>query len=467
MAQDESTFNSAAYLAQYPDVARALGQPNVESAWAHYQNYGKNEGRQATFAPEPETEKGSRYFNEAAYLANNPDVAAAIGQPGVESAYNHYINFGKNEGRQASFDVSNETARINELSNEIYDAYKSNLNYDAQYKELQSLKDKDPEAYYAAELKFLGQQVGWQIGQNTNERNAPTIERIQGLLPDAINAGLNTDQINSIVGTSINTANAQNQQRIINEQQSGGGGFNLAETLRGIAPVAAFAIGAPLMAGAFGAGAAGGAALETAGAAGLTGGGAFVPAAGSGASFLLPGAAAAPLTTAQILSSTGFTPTAGSSFSIAPGAAYTASNPLTTTEILNSTGFTPTEGNSFYIDPNATYTNSIASYPGDAQYEAQGLEEQARNTNVASGNPTSWDAAAGSSLLSNAGDLLKGAQLAKGLLGAGQNPLQAQAMGVQQPQQMQQRQYAGVDYSPILNLLAVKSPTRNINSLLG
>lgn len=76
----------------------------------------------------------------------------------------------------------------------------------------------------------------------------------------------------------------------------------------------------------------------------------------------------------------------------------------------------------------------------------------------------------GSSLLSNLGtaqNVLKGAQLAKGLLGAGQNPLQAQAVGAQPTAQATGKQYAGVDYSPILNLLALKSPERNRNSLLG
>jgi hypothetical protein len=69
-----------------------------------------------------------------------------------------------------------------------------------------------------------------------------------------------------------------------------------------------------------------------------------------------------------------------------------------------------------------------------------------------------------SSLLSNAGNLVKGASLAKGLLGAGKNPLQAQAVGAPQAQG---RQYAGVDYSPILNLLSIQQPQRSKTSLLG
>ena len=79
-----------------------------------------------------------------------------------------------------------------------------------------------------------------------------------------------------------------------------------------------------------------GTALETTGAGGLAGGGAFTPAAGSGASF-----------------------------AITPGAAYTAASPalMTTKEILASTGFTPAAGSgaNFVVDPTAAYTLSDAA----------------------------------------------------------------------------------------------------------
>ena len=78
---------------------------------------------------------------------------------------------------------------------------------------------------------------------------------------------------------------------------TGGSGFKLSELLRGVAPVAAFAIGAPFLDAALAAGAAGAGAAGGAGAggsyAGINLGGAFVPTAGSGASFALPAAAGA------------------------------------------------------------------------------------------------------------------------------------------------------------------------------
>jgi len=134
--EQPKVFNEQAYLAANPDVARAIGQPGVESGLAHYQNFGQKEGRQGFFVepPPPQPVQDERKFDQAAYLAANPDVAQQIGLPGVESAFQHYENYGKNEGRQASFDVPESTAKINELSDIIYNKYKFNQNYDAEYK---------------------------------------------------------------------------------------------------------------------------------------------------------------------------------------------------------------------------------------------------------------------------------------------------------------------------------------------
>jgi hypothetical protein len=445
MAQDQTTFNEAAYLAAYPDVANALGQPGVESAWDHYQNYGKNEGRQgffySIFAP---SQSNERNFDETAYLAANPDVAMAIGQPGVESGYQHYINYGQNEGRQASFDVPETTARANELSNEIYEAYKYNQNYDAQYKELQSLKDKDPAAYYAAQLKFLGQQVGWQIGQNTNERSAPAREQIQGLLPEAINAGINPNTIDSILNTSVNTANIENQQRIINQQQSGGGGgFNLRETLLGIAPIAAFAIGAPYLDAALAGGAAAGGAGAGGSIGGISLGGAFTPVAGSGASFTLPAAAAgAGGSIGGINLGGAFTPTAGSGANFTIPSAGTSGLMGPTYQELGYTGLEVGQMGPTYAE---------LGYTGINNAEAIAAADAAAK------------AAAGASLL-DPKLLTQGLKIGSGLLGGQQQQPQQQGASPM-PQSIIPR--GQVDYSGILNLLQATSPQRNMYSLLG
>jgi len=41
----------------------------------------------------------STAFNEQAYLAANPDVAAAVAEGRMESGYHHYMTFGQYEGR--------------------------------------------------------------------------------------------------------------------------------------------------------------------------------------------------------------------------------------------------------------------------------------------------------------------------------------------------------------------------------
>jgi len=276
-------------------------------------------------------------FDEQAYLAAYPDVAAAIGQPNVESGYAHYLNYGQNEGRQGFFneEQAQEPTDYKQLANtlgeDIYTAYGLNRNYDQEYKQLQEIKNIDPAAYYENQLEFLGRQAGWQIGQNTNYRNEPVYAQINSLIPEAQKAGLSPEKINSLVGSSINQANMENQQRIVNEQQAGN---FYTESLLGAGKIAALAAGAygldaALAAGYAGSGAAGAGAIDSTAVAlgGSGGGGAFIPAAGSGASFALPGVASyAPLTTAELLSSSGFTPTAGSSFGIDPTAAYTAAS---------------------------------------------------------------------------------------------------------------------------------------------
>lgn len=279
MAQDQSTFNAAAYLAANPDVAAAGIDP-----WYHYQTYGINEGRQASFDYVPQNEST---FNAQAYLAANPDVAAAIGQPNVGSAWEHYQNYGKNEGRQATFAAPVEAPidykqLAGDLESQIYGNYGMNQNYDALYGQLQDIKSKDPAAYYENQLKFLGQQVGWQIGQNRNDRTGPVYDQIKSLIPEAQAAGLSAEKINSLVGESINQANAQNQQRIANEASQGN---FWTENLIGAAKVGALALGAGGLDAALNAGATGiNGALESY--LGTTGG-AYVPAEGFSAT--LPG----------------------------------------------------------------------------------------------------------------------------------------------------------------------------------
>jgi hypothetical protein len=85
-----SEFDRVAYLALNPDVAAA----GVD-AYSHYEQYGYKEGRRVR-APSPSDGMPSRQqFDAAAYLRFNADVARA----GVDP-YQHYLEFGHAEGRR-------------------------------------------------------------------------------------------------------------------------------------------------------------------------------------------------------------------------------------------------------------------------------------------------------------------------------------------------------------------------------
>jgi hypothetical protein len=68
-------------------VAQAIRQGRFKTACQHYQQNGRFEGRFPR-------------FNEASYLAKNPDVAQAIRAGRYKSAYDHWLKFGRFENRQ-------------------------------------------------------------------------------------------------------------------------------------------------------------------------------------------------------------------------------------------------------------------------------------------------------------------------------------------------------------------------------
>jgi hypothetical protein len=256
------------------------------------------------------------------------------------------------------------------------------------------------------------------------------------------------------------------------------GGFSLSELIQGIAPVAALAIGGPLLDAALVGGAAAGAGGSIGG---INLGGAFVPTAGSGASFTLPAAAAAGAggSIGGINLGGAFTPTAGSGASFAvPGTAGAGSSLLGPTYAeLGLTGVEgglagPTYGElgltglelgteastgapifdysqEVILSPNGNYipANTLPS-------EIAGLDESIRIAGEAAIK------AAPSISPSQAVNALRGAS---GLLGGPQQPTQQGAAPT--PQNITPR--GQVDYSGILSLLQIPSPRRNMYSLLG
>ena len=98
---DGTIFDPEYYAEQNPDVVAALGT-DAQMLYFHYQNFGKQEGR----APYSGEAGGSEYvlpdgnvFDPVYYAAHNPDVVAVVGNS-EQALYQHYLNFGRLEGRR-------------------------------------------------------------------------------------------------------------------------------------------------------------------------------------------------------------------------------------------------------------------------------------------------------------------------------------------------------------------------------
>lgn len=88
---DADLFDEASYLAQYPDVAAAVAAGRLESGRQHYSEWGRYEGRNP-----------NALFSETWYLEHNPDVAEAVAQGLIVNGFAHYREWGWQEGRAPS-----------------------------------------------------------------------------------------------------------------------------------------------------------------------------------------------------------------------------------------------------------------------------------------------------------------------------------------------------------------------------
>ncbi len=95
---NDDLFDDASYLANNPAAQDAIDAGQVGSAFEHYVRFGNDldslDDQQALDGSDPQADP-NQFFDTAAYLAANPDVAAA----GV-NAYLHYFEFGESEIRQ-------------------------------------------------------------------------------------------------------------------------------------------------------------------------------------------------------------------------------------------------------------------------------------------------------------------------------------------------------------------------------
>lgn len=112
--QGSKYYDPSFYRNRYPDLRAAFGD-NWGAYFDHYFNYGIKEGREAfglDFMRDFETVyEGVDYksvYDFNYYISKYPDLVAAFGRYNDKAALSHFVNFGIQEGRQASlyFDVS-------------------------------------------------------------------------------------------------------------------------------------------------------------------------------------------------------------------------------------------------------------------------------------------------------------------------------------------------------------------------
>jgi SAM-dependent methyltransferase len=94
----DETFDESCYLAANPDVAESVKSGRLASGWAHFKKFGRIEGRRQKVAQDEAA--SAENFDEARYLASNPDVAEAVKQAKFASARAHFEARGRFEKRR-------------------------------------------------------------------------------------------------------------------------------------------------------------------------------------------------------------------------------------------------------------------------------------------------------------------------------------------------------------------------------
>jgi len=94
----DETFDEACYLAANPDVAEAVGLGKVRSGWAHFRKFGRVEGRRQKVADKELATFEN--FDEERYLAGNPDVRSAVQQGKFATGRAHFEQMGRLQGRR-------------------------------------------------------------------------------------------------------------------------------------------------------------------------------------------------------------------------------------------------------------------------------------------------------------------------------------------------------------------------------
>ncbi len=94
---DGTIFDAEYYAQAYPDVASEIGT-DINALYNHYVTYGKSEGRLPTALAQTNFPINSLVFDAIYYAQTYPDVVAAVGTD-PNDLYKHYLIYGRGEGR--------------------------------------------------------------------------------------------------------------------------------------------------------------------------------------------------------------------------------------------------------------------------------------------------------------------------------------------------------------------------------
>lgn len=110
-AESLATFNYKTYADTYADLKAAFGY-DAAALYNHYLSYGKAEGRTAVFTENAQNTAAESLetFDYKAYADTYADLKAAFGY-NATALYNHYLSYGKAEGRVAVFTAKTQQAQ--------------------------------------------------------------------------------------------------------------------------------------------------------------------------------------------------------------------------------------------------------------------------------------------------------------------------------------------------------------------
>jgi hypothetical protein len=340
------------------------------------------------------------------------------------------------------------------------------------YDALEVIKEKNPAAYYTEQIKLLGRQAGWLYGQNDPTSANTYVENAKNIAPDALKAGISGDQISSLFNQNVALSSEQNQRVIAGEAESQRS-FGLEGTIRGLLPIAALAIGGPLLDAALTAGTAASAAGGTAAGTGLTGGAGGstgllggTGAAGFGGAGSASGIAGAQAAAGLGVASGSALPAAGMAVGSLPSTVGSLSAALPAQGSVGGAGLLSAE-----LAPGTILGSGLPG--GGAIGASYALGANGLPATNLLGQPIAASsigfgdipATVTSGLNISIKDALDAARLGRGILGGGAAQPAQTGQAAPRPQSIMPR--GQVDYSGILNLLQARSPQRNPNSLLG